>query len=129
MTRILTNQLKKDSFAWNDEAERAFQYLKLVMTRVPVLAIPNFERMFVVETDATQYGLGAVLMPDRHPIAYYSKISGIRARNKSIYKKELMAIVFAIMKWKHYLFGRRFLVKTDQPSLKHLLEQREVHGD
>lgn len=60
LTRVLTNQLKKNSFAWNDEAEQAFQYLKIVMTKVPVLTMPNFERLFVVETDASQYGLGAV---------------------------------------------------------------------
>ena len=130
LTRVLTNQLKKDSFAWNEEAKRALQYLKIVMSKVPVLAMANFEKLFVVETDASQHGLGAVLMQDRHPLAYYSKILGIRARKKSIYEKELMAIVFAILKWKHYLLGRRlFRVKTNQKSLKHLLEQRELHGD
>lgn len=105
LIRILTNQLKKDSFAWNDEAEQAFQYLKIVMTKVLMLAMPNFERLFIVEIDASQYGLGAVLMQDRHSIAFFSKALGIRACNKSIYEKELMAIVFAILKWKHYLLG------------------------
>ena len=99
------------------------------MTKVPELAMSNFKRMFVVETDAYQYSLGTILMQDRHLIAYYSKILGIRARKKSIYEKELMAIVFAILKWKHYILGRRFQVKTNQQSLKHLLEQIEIHGD
>ena len=100
-----------------------------MMTKVPVLAMPNFEMTFIVETDASQYGLGVVLMQVRHPITYYSKTLGIRALTKSNYEKELTAIVFAVLKWKHYLLGCRFMVKTDQYSLKHLLEQREVHGD
>ena len=113
LTRVLTNQLRKDSFAWNDETERAFQYLKIMMTNVPVLAMLNFEMTFMIETDACQYGLGAVSMQERHPIAYYSKTLGIRAQNKSIYEKELMEILFVVLKWKHYLLGRRFMVKTD----------------
>ena len=126
LTRVLTNQLKKDAFAWNEDSKRVFQQLKVVMSQVPVLAMPDFHKTFVVETDASQCGLGAVLMQDTHPIAYYSKTLGKRASNKPIYKKELMEIVFAVLKWKHYLLGRRFVVKTDQLSLRHFLEQREV---
>lgn len=128
LTRVLTNQLKKDTFAWNMEAEKVFQHLKVVMTQVPVLAMPDFHKTFVVETDASQCGLGAVLLQDTHPIAYYSKSLGKRASNKPIYEKELMAIVFVVLKWKHYLLGRRFIVKTDQLSLRHFLEQSEVNG-
>ena len=129
LTRVLTNQLKKDAFAWNEDAERVFQQLKVVMSQVPVLAMPDFHKTFVVETDASQCGLGAVLMQDTHPIAYYSKTLGKQASNKPIYEKELMAIVFAVLKWKHYLLGRRFVVKMDQLSLLHFLEQREVIGE
>ena len=71
----------------------------------------------------------AVLMQDKHPIAFLCKTLGIPASNKSIYEKELMAIMFAILKWKHYLLRRRFMVKTNQKSLKHLLEQQEVNSD
>lgn len=96
------------------------------MTTVLVLALPNFSLPFMVETDAFETGLGAVLSQERRPIAYYSHTLSPLNQNKSVYERELMAIVLAVKRWRPYLLGQRFIVRTDQKALKFLLEQRVV---
>lgn len=120
----LHSLLKKDSFEWTTAATTTFLQLKSAMTSSPVLALPNYNRDFMLEAYASGTGLGAVLMQEGHPIAYWSK--GLSPRNQALstYEKELMAVVLVVLKWRYYLIGRHFLIKTDHQSLKYLLEQR-----
>ena len=83
------------------------------MCTSPVLRLPDFERPFVIETDASNGGIGAVLQQDSHPIAYLSRALSTRNLDLSVYEKELMALVLAVTKWRHYLVGHHFIIKTD----------------
>jgi hypothetical protein len=129
IAKPLTELTKKDSFKWSTEAQEAFEMLKTRLTTAPVLALLDFTKESTIECDASGQGLGAILMQNKRPIAYYSKALGVRNLTKSEYEKELMAVVLAIQHWRPYLIGRRFVVSTDQKSLRQLLQQRIVTAE
>ena len=118
----LTALLKKDSFCWSKEVELAFHQLKEAMVQPSMLALPNFDKPFVVECDASGRGIGVVLMQQVKPIAYHSQALKGKNLALSTYEKELLALVIAVKRWRAYLMGRPFTVKTNQQSLKYLLE-------
>ena len=124
ISKPLTDLLKKNAFHWDDTAQQAFEHLKEAMITAPVLALPNFSKTFVIETDASGKGIGAVLMQEGHPIAYFSKALASQHHSLSTYEKELMAVVLAVEHWRPYLLGRHFIIKTDHFSLKYLLGQK-----
>ena len=103
IARPLTNQLKKDGLKWSLEAEQAFRQMKLAMSFILVLALLDFNKPFILEIDASSHGLGDVLMQDLLPISCFSHALPPWAHQKSVYERELMAIVFIVQKWHHYL--------------------------
>lgn len=120
----LYNLTKKDGFQWSPETELAFQQLKTAMTSPQLLALPYFSTPFVIECDASGSGIGAVLQQKGRPIAFTSKSLSPRNQALSTYERELIAIVHATQKWKNYLQGNHFIIKTDHNSLKYFLNQR-----
>ena len=124
ISRPLTLLLKKNGFKWIGEAQVAFDQLKQAMVSAPVLVLPDFEKEFIVETDASGVGIGAVLLQDGHPIAYLSKTLSSKHQLMSTYEKEFLAVILALERWRGYLLDRHFKIKTDHFSLKYLLDQR-----
>lgn len=124
INKELINLLKKEDFTGTEKAQDAFEALKSALTTAPVLVVPYFSKPFVLETDASKSGIGAVLMQDDHPLAFISRSLGPIWQKLPVYKKELLAIVFAVQKWEQYLIAGHFIIKTDQKSLKWLLQQK-----
>lgn len=124
IARPLTNLLRKGKFAWDTMAEEAFNNLKLATTTTPTLALPNFSKPFVIETDASGDGIGAILSQDARPIALMSISLGEAKKSWSTYAREMLAIIVAIRTWRPYILWRRFTIQTDQRSLRYMLEQR-----
>ena len=119
----LTDLLCKDAFQWSPEATTTFESLKQAMVQAPVLKLPDFDSEFVIETDVSNVGIGAVLMQQGHLAAYFNKNIGPKLRASSTYLKELHVFVEAVTKWRQYLLGRFFVIRTDHRSIKELLQQ------
>lgn len=120
----LTQLLKKNSFSWGEAATVAFEHLKKAVTTPPVLALPDFSKPFLIKCDACGKGIGAVLMQNHHPIAYFSQALKGRFLLLSTYENELIALVAVVKKWRPYLLGHPFKIRTDHQSLKFLLDQK-----
>ncbi|GJS60183.1 putative mitochondrial protein [Tanacetum coccineum] len=124
LSRPLTQLLKKGALKWSEEAKNSFEALQVAMTQAPVLALLDFTKPFVVETDASGIGIGAVLQHDGHPISYLSKALSPKHQNLSTYEKDFLSVVMALDRWRGYLLDNHFIIKTDHYSLKYLLDQR-----
>jgi hypothetical protein len=106
----------------------AFQALKEKLICAPVLALPNFTLPFIIETDASRSGIGAVLMQQGRSLASFNQSLGPKASAQSTYYKEALAILEAIRKWRHYFLRGQLIIKTGQQSLKHMMNQRLSEG-
>lgn len=125
ISKPLSDMLKKSvPFLWTSVAEEAFNTLKSALTNAPVKAIPNFNKPFVLEIDASDVGIGAVLVREGHPVAFLGKPVCSKNQALSTYEKECMGNILAIDKWRSCLQNQEFTIRTDHKSLLHLTEQR-----
>jgi hypothetical protein len=120
IAKPLTHLLQNKTFSWNQAAQVAFDKLKLAMTSTHVLSFPDFSKVFIIEIDACDTGIGAVLIQEGHHIAYFSKGLSIANQRLSTYEKEFMAVMMVVDKWTSYLHRNDFIIQTDHQSLCHL---------
>ena len=124
---------KDTRFDWSPECQIAFQELKQRLSSAPVLAYPNFDAQFVLETDASNKGLGAVLSQAQeggnlHPVGYASRALSPSEMHYGITDLETLAVVWAISHFSHYLYGNRVVVYTDHTAIKSVLEAANPSG-
>lgn len=124
ISRPLTDLLKKNvPFQWITNAETTFQTLK---QQNGCCSSPGSSKLCqaICQIDASDIGIGAVLMQDQHPVAYLSKALGPKNQGLSVYEKECMDILLAVDRWRSYLQHQPFIIRTDHRSLQHLTEKR-----
>jgi hypothetical protein len=116
-------QRKGKKFQWIDECESNFQQLKQLLTSAPILRIADPNKEYVVCTDACKEGLGGVLIQEGFVVCYESRKLKEHEKNYATHDLELAAIVHALRKWRHYLMGKRFELRTYHNDLKYFFDQ------
>jgi len=128
----LNQLLKNGSFSWTIAAQKAFDDLKTALTSPPILAMPTDDDEFTLDTDASDYAIGAVLSQKQNGVervvAYASRALDRRERNYCVTRKELLAVVNFFKVFKQYLLGRHFRVRTDHAALSWLKHTPEPIG-
>jgi hypothetical protein len=140
---------KTTPWHWTERQQTAFETLRDKMCTKPVLQQPNFSKRFYVQTDASAYGVGAILSqeggseeseeenttqklkkPKLHPLAYYSATFTPTERNYDIYERELLAVIKALTHWRHYLVWTKepFRIQTDHANLLYWKSARKLNG-
>lgn len=126
----------KQRFLWDAEASEAFDLLKKRFTSAPILTLPDPKRQLVVEVDASDTGVGAVLSQRSivdnklHPCAFFSRRLSSAERNYDIGNRELLAVKLALEEWRHWLEGavHPFLVWTDHRNLEYVRTARRLNA-
>ncbi len=135
LARPLHNLTKKGiAWRWTSNEQTAFEALKRVVTKEPVLLFPQLDKPFKMEVDASAITIGAVLNQKgedgkTHPVAYYSESFSAPERNYDVYDRELLAIVKALQQWRTYLLGSPHQIKiyTDHSNLQYWKEPRKIN--
>jgi len=133
LARPLSSLTKKDQrFSWGDDQQRSFEALKTTLTTPPILSHPRYDLPMEIHCDASNYGVGAVLVQKygekEHVVAYASRLLSNPEINYSVSEKECLALVWSIRKFRSFIWGLKIRVVTDHHSLCWLLKKRDLSG-
>ncbi|KAI9565042.1 pol polyprotein [Daphnia sinensis] len=133
LSKPLTDMFKKGgSFVWEVPQEESFKTLKQALVKATTLAYPDFTKPFEIHPDAYDYGLGSVLLQRvdnvERPLAYASRLLAKSENNYSITEKECLALVWAVKKFRSYIWGMETIVVTDHRALCWLLSKKDLAG-
>ena len=111
-------------YEWTEECHQAFEQLKRDLHETPTLALPTCRDIFILDTDASEIGLGAVLSKmvdgEERPVAFASSLCSAAERNYNVTRRELLAVMFALKTFRQYLLGVKFNIRTDHAALQWL---------
>ena len=121
------------AFEWTNECDAAFQELKKRLISAPVLVFPNFNKPFLLDTDGSETGVGAVLSQlsddgQECVVAYGSRTLSKAERKYNVTRKELLAVVTFVKHFRPYLLGRHFVLRTDHSALQWIYSMKEPEG-
>ena len=123
---------KDKKWEWTPECQQAFDEIKRILTTDPVLKLPDWSKTFIIETDASDKAIAAVLSQEYDsklfPIAYVSRTLSAAEKNYSTTEKECLAIVYAIQQFNHYIFGHKAIIRTDHSALQWMHKLRGTNS-
>ena len=117
---------------WGESHEKSFQTLKAKLAQSPILHLPVLSQQFILRTDASDTGVGAVLLQDfdgvKFPIAFASKKLTRCQVKYSVIERECLAVIWAVQKFEPFLYGREFVLETDHQPLSCIQKSRVANG-
>ena len=117
---------RKCKFAWSQSANEDFELLKKKVSEKPILSLPDFNKVFQVESDASKVSIGEILSQDGKLVAFSSEKLNETKPKYSSYDLEMYALVQTLKRWRHYLLPKEFVVYTDNQALSFLNSQDKL---
>ncbi|XP_020702838.1 uncharacterized protein LOC110114328 [Dendrobium catenatum] len=123
----ITDYLNLKQYFWGDDQQVSFAAIKLALSTAPVLALPNFDKPFHVDADASSTGIGAVLSHENRAVEFFSEKLCPASQKWSVYEQELYAVVRAFKQWEPYLLHQEFILSSDHQALQFINSKKHIN--